>query len=138
VEETSTPDPFETVNLLKSDFELLQKVADYAVEDTLALGELLGLTCPQGMAPREFFHTICLAKVGHLMATQGIVDGHSQSISEAAARFGNKTKDFDGGMKGLKVGEKITDPALLARLGLHTTRAERREAANRMRRNGRS
>lgn len=136
VEESEAPDPLETVSLLRSDFELLQAVANYAVEDTNTLGELLGLSCPPNMAPREFFHTVCLPKIGHLMATQGIVDGFSEAINPAAARFGNQTKDFDGGVKGLKVGERITDPELLARLRLNPTRKERRDMARRLRQQG--
>lgn len=134
VEEDEAPDPFETVRLLKSDFELLQKVADYAVADTVALGDLLGLERPVEMAPREFFHTVCLPKIAALLQTQRYVDEATTELKIAAARHGNKTKDFGGGMKGLLVGKKIDDPELKARIGLGMTRAERRRAEREIRR----
>lgn len=103
----NAPDPTDTVHLLKSDFELLQKVANFAVEDTETLGNLLRVFRPEGMAPREFFHTRILPKVAALMETQSHVDEATAQLSERAARFGNKTKDFGKGVKGLKVGERI-------------------------------
>lgn len=136
MEDTEAPDPFETVRLLKSDFEVLQKVADYAVADTVALGELLGLERPVEMAPREFFHTVCLPKIAALMRTQGHVDEATAELKIAAARHGNQTKDFGNGTKGLLVGKRIDDPELKARLDLSTSRSERRRIEREMRRGG--
>jgi hypothetical protein len=121
-----TPDPLETVQLLKSDFEALQKIADFAVEDCYALAELLGVSNIGGLAPREFFHTVLLPKVARLLETQSHVDQATLDIKTAAARHGNQTKDFGNGVKGLKIGQRITDPELLGRIGMGMTRAERR------------
>lgn len=131
-----TPDPLETVTLLKSDFEMLQKVADYAVADAASLAELLGLVRPVEMAPREFFHTVCLPKVAALLRTQHHVDQATLELRVRADRFGNKTKDFGGGVSGVKVGERITDPELLARMEMGMTRAERRRFDREHRRRG--
>lgn len=129
-----TPDPLETVQLLKSDFEALQKIADFAVEDCYALAELLGITNNAGLAPREFFHTVLLPRVARLLETQHHVDQATLDLRASASRFGNKTKDMGNGVHGLKVGERITDPELLSRLNMLPTRAERRRMAREMRR----
>lgn len=134
VEETEAPDPTETVRLLRSDFELLQKVADFAVEDTQTLGELLGLTMPGDMAPREFFHTRCLPKIAALLETQSHVDDATSMLRQKASRFGNKAVDLGNGMSGLKVGERIKDPEILRAMSMGMTRAERRRAERELRR----
>lgn len=124
------PDPTDTVTILTSDFLLLQRVVELAVEDVAALAELLGLPCPDTMAPREHFHTALLPRVGHLLFTQVQVNEASEKIGRAAARFGNKTVEHKG-VKGVKVGQR--DPELARLLSLQTppSRAERRRMMDR-------
>lgn len=129
-----TVDPLETVTLLRSDFELLQKVADYAVADTAALEQLLGLQRPVEMAPREFFHTVILPKIAALLQTQHHVDQATLDLRSAAARHGHKTIDVGNGVSGVKVGERIKDPEALRSIGMGLTRAERRRAERELRR----
>jgi hypothetical protein len=117
-----TPDPTDTVTVLKSDLELLQKVADYAVEDACALFELLGIACPEGTAPREFFYTRALPAVAALLQTQQNVNQAAGELSRMASRFDHKTIDLADGRKAVKVGQRI--PGLLTVPTL--SRAERR------------
>lgn len=106
----TTPDPLETVTLLKSDFELLQRVADFAVEDTVQIAAHLGIEMPENIPPRQVLYETLLPKIDKLMVTQGFVNASTEQIKSAAARFGNQTIS-QGGKKGLLVGKKI--PGLL-------------------------
>lgn len=99
-------DPTETVHVLKSDFDLLQQAANAAMEDYLALTNLMGLENRDGLSPRQFMREVVLPLVGHLVHTQRQVDIASEDIRERASRFGNKTVEVNG-VKGLMVGKKI-------------------------------
>lgn len=124
------PDPLEVVRVLKSDFDLLQAAANAAMEDYQALLGLLGIVPPAGKAPREVMYELVLPRIAGLISTQLHVEQAKSEIASAASRFGNSTKDFGGGISGVKVGQKI--PGLLS--GLQPmTRRERREFERRNR-----
>jgi hypothetical protein len=106
VEDIDAPDPLDTVTLLKSDFNLLQAAANAAMEDYQNLLELLELTPPDGVAPRQFMHDVVLPMIATLMTTQHNVNLASSEILKRAERFGNKTITKNG-ITGIKVGEKI-------------------------------
>ena len=125
---TDAPDPTETVQLLKSDFELLQKAANAAFEDYAQWLELLNITPREGLAPREVMYEQVFPRVVRLIETQQQVDAATTELKVRAARFGNQTKDFGGGLSGIKVGQKITG------LFDDRNRAERRAAERQERR----
>ena len=139
VEETQppegTPDPTETVRLLKSDFDALQLAVNLAYDDVKALAEILhydmarALMENPGITPHDVFADVLLPKVAQLMVTQGFVDGAKADITKAAARFGNKTIEHSGA-RGLKVGQKI--PGLFEQ-----SRRDRRAAEREAKRRGR-
>lgn len=127
-EQTDPPDPMAVSRVLTSDLELLQKVADFALEDTIALASVLEIQLSTDMAPRQAFYELLLPKVQSLMVTKGYVDGATEQIKTAAARYGNKTTEIQG-HKGLLVGKKI--PGFFEQ-----SRRERREAEREGRRRG--
>lgn len=125
----AAPDPTDTVHVLKSDFELLQKVADFALEDTIAIAGALGITLDPAIAPRQQVYEVIIPKIQTLMVEHGFVESARSDIKKAAARFGNQTIEKDG-HRGLLVGKKI--PGLL-----DGSRRERREAEREAKRRGR-
>lgn len=128
-----TPDPTETVRILKSDFDLLQKAVNLAYEDVQALAEVLGYDMARallenpGLTPHDVFADALVPKVAELMVTQGFVNAARDDITKAAARHGNKTVE-QGGKKGLLVGRRLPDEVL------NGSRRERREAERNARR----
>lgn len=127
-----TPDPLDTVTILRSDFEMLQKIADLAVGDAEALFDLLDLVRPDDMPHRQYFHEVALPVVAHLKAVNIDVEKAKMAIARSAERFDNKTIETHG-VKGVKVGQR--DPELAKLLSLRTpmTKAERRELKRRER-----
>lgn len=120
-----TPDPLETVTLLKSDYEMLQKIADLAVSDAEALFELLQLERPEDMPHRQYLHEVALPVVAHLRAVNADVEKAKGAIARAADRFGNQTAKIMG-VDGIKVGQRDPELARLLALGKPMSRAERR------------
>jgi hypothetical protein len=113
--EDQTPDPTETVRLLKSDFDALQMAANLGHQHYLNLCELLGLQPPPDAIPALFMQDVVLPAVARLTVTQGLVDGAAEEIREKAKRFGGKTIELPGGQRGIKVGERLKDSAFMNR-----------------------
>lgn len=101
------PDPMETVQVLKSDFDLLQAAANAAQEDFLQWCELLGIEWDGTVAPRQVMYEAVFPAVVSLLGTAKHVQDAEKEIRSRAARFGNKTGTFAGGVQGLKVGQKV-------------------------------
>lgn len=101
------PDPLETVTVLKSDFDLLQSAANAAQEDFLQWCSLLGITWDRSVAPRQVMYEAVFPAVVSLLGTAKHVADAEHEIRKKAARFGNKTGTFAGGVQGLKVGQKV-------------------------------
>lgn len=112
MEEPQAPDPFETVRVLKSDFDLLQAAANAAHEDYLQLCELLAVEPPEGVAPRQVMYDEILPRIVKLIETQIHVSEATEVLRERAKRFGNKTLDLGGGRKGLLVGKRLAPGVL--------------------------
>lgn len=127
--EQDVPDPTAVSHVLTSDLEMLQKIADFAVEDTIAIASALGVTLDPDIAPRQQLYEVLIPKISLLMIEHGFVEAARSDIKKSAARFGNKTIE-QSGVKGLKVGEKIE--GLFER-----SRRERREAERQAKRRGR-
>lgn len=117
----ATPDPLETVVLLKSDFELLQAVADAAMEDFRAICGVMGIVPDPADGPRDIVYGVIMPRLAQLVLTQRHVDEASEDLRAAAARHGNKTLDTPMGRAAL-VGKRI--PGLLQVTQL--SRSERR------------
>lgn len=123
------PDPTETVRVLKSDFDLLQAVANAAMEDYITITDILGIERPEGVAPRQVMHEAVYPVLVRLVETQHHVSDAANQIRAKAERFGNKTIEHNG-VKGLMVGKKI--PGIFEQ-----SRRERREAEREARRRAR-
>lgn len=122
------PDPTDTVRVLKSDFDLLQAAANAAQEDFLQWCDLLGIEWDGTVAPRTVMYEAVFPAVVSLLTTAQHVEDAKQDIASKAARFGNKTGTFAGGIQGIKVGERV-DPKVF-----EMSRRERREQERRDRR----
>lgn len=103
----ATPNPMETVRILRSDYEALQTIADVAVEDVETLAKILAMYRPEGMSHRQFLLERLFPRVIALMQTQAHVDEASEQILARAKEKGMVTKDFGNGVKGLLVGKKV-------------------------------
>jgi hypothetical protein len=131
VEETETPDPTDVSRVLTSDLQALQKIVDFAVEDTINIAAALGIDLQRDhpdTAPRQVLYEVLIPKMQLLMVEHGFVEAARSEIKVAAKRFGNKTIEHEG-VRGLKVGQKI--PGLFEK-----TRAARREAEREAKRRG--
>lgn len=117
------PDPLEVVRVLKSDFDMLQLAADMALEHYKRWLLILGIE-PGDAPPALVMEQAVFPAVEQLLITAKHVKNAETDLRARAARFGNQTKDFGGGVSGVKVGQRI--PGGLP--GLVTmTRRERRE-----------
>lgn len=128
-ETVDAPDPLEVSRVLTSELVMLQKIADFAVEDTIAIASSLGIVLDPAIAPRQQLYEVLIPKINQLMVEHGFLEAAQSEIKTAAARFGNKTIEKDG-HKGLLVGKKI--PGLFDQ-----SRRERREAERQAKRRGR-
>lgn len=117
----STPDPLETVTVLKSDLELQNLAMGLAVADIKAIASVLGIA-DAGGAPAELVPKI-IYRIRALRDTQQHVDDATAELRVRAAQLGNVTKDFGNGVSGLLVGKKLPwKPPVVETL----TRAERK------------
>lgn len=117
MDETTSPDPLETVHVLKSDFDLLQAAATAAHEDYQLLVQLLGITPPPDKAPREVMYEMVLPTIAGLISEVNQVAAASRDIQgmvAAAKARGGKEIDLGDGRKAVLAGRKR--PELLAGL----------------------
>lgn len=118
----TTPDPLETVVVLRSDLELQNQAMELAVNDITVIAAELGIVLGTGEAPAELVPQI-VHRIRQLKQTQRHVDEAASELRKRAAALGNQTIELEGGQKGLLVGKRL--PGGLP--GLDTmTRAERR------------
>lgn len=122
-DDANTPDPFETVAVLRSDLELQNRAMGLACEDINRIATALGCVIGE-LSPAEVVDELILPTIRMLRATQRHVDQATSELKERAARHGNKTIELENGVKGVLVGKK--DPTLLGGLA-PLTRRERRE-----------